>query len=631
MKLLTRLFALVILTLLPVAGIAVYDEFDARSLRAEAARDQALKLVRLVAQEQSRIFEGAQQLLTALGKTPLVRSGDPASCKAFLADLTHSYPQYLDLVSVDLTGRAVCAGGVTEPMGPLGDRPFFKRAIAERGFALAEYEGLDTARQKAIYLAQPCYDAAGRVDGVVAARLSLDWLSGEIARNPLPPKATVYVIDRQGSIVVRYPEVGQFVDTKVPRLIHSYFLTGAEGVQEAPGFDGVPRIYAYAPLPGGLTLSVGLDKEGLFKGYEAANRRDLLAIAGSCILALILATIGARLFIARPVRVLLDAAERWAGGDLGARIRLPEVRSEFGRLGAAFNAMAGAIGVREQDLERRVKERTEAQLGAEAALYESRRMETVGRLTGGVAHDFNNLLAAIVGNIELARARLHPRHPGLSRLDAAMQSANRGAALVQQLLTFARRQHLRPEVVELNSHIRGHRDILRRNLRSCVTIDFRLSAETWRVRVDPKQLEAAILNLVINARDAMPTGGTLRLETKNVTLTPHPHLADLTGDFVALTVSDTGTGIRPEILEKVFEPFFTTKDVGAGSGMGLSMVQGFVRQSSGFVAIESIVGQGTAVTLYLARTTDAVKPVGTELEQTVAEHSKVRSVTADLL
>jgi signal transduction histidine kinase len=623
MKLLPRLFALVILTLLPGVGIEIYDELDARALRAEEGRDQALRLVRLVAQEQSRVVEGARQLLTALGKTPVVRSGGAASCNAFFSDLARSYPQYVSLVSIDLTGHAACAGGLTQPNSLLGDRSFFKLAIANRGFALGEYDVLAAAHQKAIYLAQPYYDAEGKVSGVVAAGLSLEWLNSEIARNPLPSKATISVIDRLGTILARYPESERFVGTKIAGQSHSHLLSGGEGVEESPGFDGVERIYSYTPLPGGpsgLTLSVGLDKGELLEGYEAANRRDVMVIAGSCIVALLLAGIGARAFISRPIRVLLDVAEHWREGDLDARVGFPEARSEFGRLGAAFNAMAAAIGAREQDLERRVKERTEAmqeamaaQQAAEAALYESQKMETVGRLTGGVAHDFNNLLAAIVGNIELARARLCPGHPGLPRLDAAMRSANRGAGLVQQLLAFARRQNLRPEVVDLNHHIRTTQDMLQRLLRSDVRVETRLSAEAWRVRVDPNQLQAAILNLAINARDAMPNGGRLRLATKNVTFADEPNGDGFAGDFVALTVSDTGTGMPPEILEKVFEPFFTTKEVGAGSGLGLSMVQGFVRQSSGSVSIESLVARGTSVTLYLPRTTEPMRPA--ELEE----------------
>ena len=388
-------------------------------------------------------------------------------------------------------------------------------------------------------------------------------------------------------------------------------LSGGEGVvQEALGFDGIARIYSYAPLPNGppgLTLSVGLDKGEVMKGIEAENRRDILVIAGSSILALLLAGIGARIFISRPIKTLLDTADHWRQGDLNVRVPCPETRSEFGRLGSAFNDMAVAIGNREHELERRVQERTEAlkqameaRRKAEAALLESRKMETVGRLTGGVAHDFNNILAAVVGNIELACARLGPSDAKLPWLKAAMQSANRGAALVQQLLAFARRQNLRPQAVDLNRHIGSSLDMLQRLLRSDVRVQAKLAPGTWLVRVDPNRLEAALLNLAINARDAMPQGGTLRLETANITLVKDTGGLGLNGDFVAITVADTGTGIPPDVLENVFEPFFTTKAIGAGSGLGLSMVQGFAQQSSGAVSIDMIGSAASStVTLYL--------------------------------
>jgi signal transduction histidine kinase/ActR/RegA family two-component response regulator len=646
----TRLFALIILTVLPIIGVQIFDELDLRARRDEEGRDQALRLVRLVANEQSKVVAGARQLLTALGNIPLVRGLDAVSCNTFLTELARSYPQYLSIVSIDLAGHPVCATGPVEQTANLGDESFFKLAVATRAFTVGDYQVEDRSQRRVIYLAQPYFDSKGDIAGVVAAGLSLDWFNQEIARNPLPAKATVSVIDRQGTILARYPGREQFVGTQIPGQSHSNLLTGGEGVREAPGFDGIARIYSYAPLPdgvGGLTFSVGLNKGEFLKGANAENRRDAIVIGGSLLVTLLLAGIGARVFISRPVRALLDAAERLRQGNVDARVQSRKDRSEFGRLGMAFNAMAAAIENREQDLERRVRERTaalnqamQAQQVAEAALHESRKMETIGRLTGGVAHDFNNLLAAIVGNIELARARLSSGHPGVSRLDAAMRSAKRGAGLVQQLLAFARRQTLRPATVDLNRHIRGSEDMLQRLLRSDLTVETRLSPDAWLVRVDPNQLDAAILNLAINARDAMPNGGLLRLETTNVVLPCRPGQEDLAGDFVALTVSDTGSGISPEILEQVFEPFFTTKEVGAGSGLGLSMVQGFVKQSSGSIHIDSEVGRGTSVTLYLPRSTDDVRTPYAKAEEPepgagtillVDDDAEVGLVTAQLL
>nr|WP_294510609.1 ATP-binding protein [uncultured Rhodopila sp.] len=643
MTLLARLFVLIALTLLPVVATEIYNEFDARARRADEGKDQAMRLVRLEASEQSKVIEAARQLVTALGKTPSVRNRDSETCSAYFAELARAFPQYLRLVSIDRSGGLVCASGGVKPAESLIDRSYFRLAIETGAFALGEYDLDDRSGDRAVYVAQAFDDGDGHAGGVVAAGLSLDWLNRELARSPLPARATVSVIDRQGTILARYPDSERFVGSKIAGSSHAYLLSGAEGVQEALGFDGVSRIYSYTPVPGGtrgLTVSVGLDKRELLKDAADANRRDILAIAGSCVLALLLAAIGARAFIGRPIRELLRSADLWRHGDFASRVRVSEARSEFGRLGAAFNAMAAAMGQREQELETRVQERTAAQHAAEAALYESQKIETVGRLTGGVAHDFNNILAAIVGNIELARARVEPDHAAVKRLNAALQSAHRGAGLVHQLLAFARRQTLHPEVVDLNRHIRASRDMLQRLLRSDVTVETRLSPKAWPVRVDPNQLEAAILNLAINARDAMPNGGTLRVETRNADSADAAALNGLPGDFVALTVSDTGTGIPPHILVKVFEPFFTTKEVGSGSGLGLSMVQGFARQSAGTVCIDSTVGQGTSVTLYLPRTAEAVAVNAAEADEPAAgegtillvdDDEEVRVVAAEML
>ena len=644
MKLSTRLFALIVLTLLPILGIEIYDEIDVRSRRAAEGEDQALRLVRMVANEQSKVVEGTRQLLIALGKTPILRSQnqgsqDQAACNEYLADLVQSYPQFVSLAAYDRSGRVTCAGAKAAIADTVGSETYFHTAMATGRFTLGQYVPSEAADGRMIQLSQPYWDTTNAAAGIVAAGLSIDWLNHELAHNSLPPKATVSVIDRNGVVLARYPEAEKFVGTPIASSAHSYLLSGQEGVREALGFDGVSRIYAYAPLPGGapgMTLSIGLDKAELLKVTEGSNQRDITAIIGSLVLALLLASVGARVFIAGPIQALVAAAERWRCGELDARVQLSGPRSEFGRLGAAFNAMAVAIGAREQDLERRVQERTEALKAAmearheaEAALHEARKMETIGRLTGGVAHDFNNLLAAIVGNIELAKSRMGKGHAANPRLDAAMASANRGAVLVQQLLAFARRQNLRPEVVDLNHQLRNSRDMLQRLLRSDVAVEIDLCDEAWTARVDPSQLEAAILNLAINARDAMPNGGRLRLTTDRVDFQNGFNRPGLVGQFVALTVADTGTGIPSDVLDQVFEPFFTTKEIGAGSGLGLSMVQGFARQSAGAVCIDSEFGRGTSVTLYLPRATGPATPMTSVVDNTASETETILLVEDD--
>jgi PAS domain S-box-containing protein len=237
----------------------------------------------------------------------------------------------------------------------------------------------------------------------------------------------------------------------------------------------------------------------------------------------------------------------------------------------------------------------------ELQLRQAQKMEAVGQLTGGVAHDFNNLLTAIIGNLELLAPRLAGDPAAVRCLGAATRAAENGARLIGQLLAFSRRQHLQPRAVDLNAIVAGLREMLTRTIGSQIEVHLALSPGLWPALIDPTQIETAILNLVINARDAMPSGGVLTIETCNLPGGAGAP-AELAGrDCVTLSVRDTGTGMSEEVLRSAVEPFFTTKEPGKGSGLGLSQVYGTVRQSDGTMEIESRVGAGTAVHLFLPR------------------------------
>jgi signal transduction histidine kinase len=240
----------------------------------------------------------------------------------------------------------------------------------------------------------------------------------------------------------------------------------------------------------------------------------------------------------------------------------------------------------------------------EQRLRQAQKMEAMGQLTGGVAHDFNNLLGVIVGNIDLLADAV--RHdPGQAELvEAALASALRGAELTKRLLAFSRQQPLSSQVVDLNSRLPGMIAVLRRTLGEAIQIVPHLGTNLWPARSDPSQLEDALLNLAINARDAMPEGGTLTITTANIHLDERQAALQaevLPGDYVTLSVTDTGVGMPPEVIERAIEPFFTTKEPGKGTGLGLSMIYGFAKQSGGHLSIYSEVGVGTTVRLYLPR------------------------------
>ncbi len=241
-------------------------------------------------------------------------------------------------------------------------------------------------------------------------------------------------------------------------------------------------------------------------------------------------------------------------------------------------------------------------ISAEARLRASQRMQAIGQLSGGIAHDFNNLLAVVLGNLELALSRLEAEHPVRARLDRAVWAAKRGAALTHQLLAFARRQSLVPKPTDLAALLEDMADLLRRTLGEQVELKVVISPDTWHAMADGAQVESAVLNLALNARDAMPHGGRLVIDVANAVIDERNAAPDLPPcDYVTVAVSDTGVGMSPEVIARAFEPFFTTKGTGKGTGLGLAMVFGFAKQSGGHTQIESTPGKGTTVRIFLPR------------------------------
>ena len=276
---------------------------------------------------------------------------------------------------------------------------------------------------------------------------------------------------------------------------------------------------------------------------------------------------------------------------------------------AVADADASAERERAAELQEAVSEAT-AQLRTEASereaaqeqLRQAQKMEAVGQLTGGIAHDFNNMLAVVLGGLELAKRNIeNGGGEALRHIDNAVEGANRAAALTRRLLAFSRAEPLLPEAVEAGVLIAGMAELLDRTLGDGIAVQTSDAGTGWRIWVDRHQLENALLNLAVNARDAMEGRGTLTIATAGRKLAANEIGESLAGDYVTIAVKDTGSGMTPEVLERVFEPFFTTKPVGKGTGLGLSQIFGFVRQSGGDIGIDTAPGQGTSVTLYLPR------------------------------
>jgi nitrogen-specific signal transduction histidine kinase/CheY-like chemotaxis protein len=260
-------------------------------------------------------------------------------------------------------------------------------------------------------------------------------------------------------------------------------------------------------------------------------------------------------------------------------------------------------------------------------LQRAQKMEAVGQLTGGLAHDFNNLLTIIIGNLQLLDGKVTTDEKSAKRLVEAQEAATKGADLTRQLLAFARKQDLEPRDTPVNDMVRGMESLVSRTIGENIELKVETMAGDPRSLIDPSQLESAILNLSINARDAMPDGGKLTIETQAAYLDRYyaeknPEVVP--GHYVLVAVSDSGTGMAPELIEKVFQPFFTTKAAGKGSGLGLSMVYGFIKQSGGHIQVYSEVGHGTSIKMYLPR---RMRPGEVEIETLVAAPAASPTVT----
>ncbi|MGA7611229.1 MAG: ATP-binding protein, partial [Xanthobacteraceae bacterium] len=397
--------------------------------------------------------------------------------------------------------------------------------------------------------------------GVVTTAIAPEYFSDYYARLPGAQNYTVGLVRKDGAILAWYPPLPASVRQLPPNgpLVTAMHEGSRRIVTDVSPGDDSEELFAFSRIPReGVYVLVGASTSGIVRQWAQAMSYHLLfgvpatlALIGLCWLAL-----------------------------LQAR--------------------------RESIAYAQLREETQLRESTEHALRQAQKMEAVGRLTGGIAHDFNNLLTAIIGNTDLAIRRLGNNDGRVERsLNAAKDASQRAAALISRLLAFSRQQPHEVRLTDVNRLVRDMSELLSSTIGEAITIETVLGAGLWRVALDPNELEAALLNLAVNSRDSMADGGRLTIETSNAYLDEDyisKEGADSpAGQYVLIAVSDTGSGMSPEVIEQAFEPFFTTKPKGIGTGLGLSMVYGFVKQSAGHVKIYSEVGHGTTVKMYFPR------------------------------
>ena len=491
----------------------------------------------------------------------------------------------------------------------------------------------------------------GEVVYVLAMGLGPEVLSALMQDQKLSPDWTAAILDRKDIIVARNRDLDRFLGQPVAPMLRQKLTEAIESWIPNVTSDGIPVYSTFRrSTVTGWTVAIGLPRE--FVDAPLRRAQWIAFGGGAAVLALSLTLawwVGWG--IRRPVEALTTAAGVLGSGKpLGPLIG--GVR-ELDQVGEALRSAATELARNREQLESMVADRTQelatanerlraeivAREQAQEELLQAQKMEAMGQLTGGVAHDFNNLLTAVSGSLALLEPRISDER-SLRLLRAAQRGASRGAKLTESLLAFARKQRLDPIPADLNSVVVEISEMLRRSIGPSVEVKHILASDLWPVLVDVSQIETALLNVALNARDAMPGGGVLVIETSNIRTGDSELPAEVVGqDCVLVSLRDTGTGMSPEVIERVFEPFFTTKEIGKGTGLGLSMVFGVVRQSGGAVRIRSRLREGTTVQIYLPRTIEitasgprpAVKPQAAEKANilVVDDDPDVRWITSE--
>src|SRR6516162_8790046 len=491
----------------------------------------------------------------------------------------------------------------------------------------------------------------GEVVYVLAMGLGPEILSALVQDQKLSPDWTAAILDRKGIIVGRNRELDRFLGQPVAPMLREKLAEAIESWIPNVTSDGIPVYSTFRrSTVTGWTVAIGLPRE--FVDAPLRRAQWIAFGGGAAVLALSLTLAWWMGWgIRRPVTALTTAAGILGSGKpLGPLIG--GVR-ELDQVGEALREAAAALVRNREQLESMVADRTQelaaankrlrAEIGAreqaQAALLQAQKMEAMGQLTGGVAHDFNNLLTAVSGSLALLESRITDER-SVRLLRAAQRGASRGAKLTESLLAFARKQRLDPVPADLNSIVVEISEMLRRSIGASIEVTNVLASDLWPVLIDVSQIETALLNVALNARDAMPGGGVLIIETANIRARDNELPVEVVGqDCVLVSLCDTGTGMSPEVIERAFEPFFTTKEIGKGTGLGLSMVFGVVRQSGGAVRIRSRLREGTTVQIYLPRTIEvttsgprwAVKPQAAEKTHilVVDDDPDVRWITSE--
>jgi signal transduction histidine kinase len=593
----TRLLALGLAIVIPGLCGALWGLNALYEQQKQSAFENVQEVARGVAAAVEKDLASREFMLKTLALSPALERWDLEAFYEFARNAAPSRES--TIVLIDLEGQQVLNTRV-----PLGEPLHRSKAFAE----LRPTAAPDSTVLSDLYFApigkrysfglQVPVKRESSVVAYLAIGVYADTLQKAVEDQRLRQGWNATVVDRKGTVVARRLSPAEFVGKPVTKELLEQLRIRREGVFETTRLDGVRTFTAFTPVgETGWTFVVSMPKAEVHQQILSASYLTLLITVFLLTLAVIAATYVSRT-IARPIRNLVDLA---AAVGRGEAIRASDDGLIETRMVAAELRQASErIRASNEIMERRIAEAVAESKRAQEALLQNQKLEALGKLTGGIAHDFNNLLQTISAAVEVAlRFGVAERVSGA--MEAAKRAVQRATKLTRQLTTFGRGSVSAPAILDLRAHISEFRELIEGALRRDIDLRIDMADDVWRVYVDPVQLELALLNAALNARDAMPDGGELNIRASNVTLAEGVDPDVPPGEYVRISIHDNGSGIAQQHLPRVFEPFYTTKEVGKGSGLGLAQIYGFARQSGGTATLDSAEGAGTTLTLLLPR------------------------------
>jgi signal transduction histidine kinase/CheY-like chemotaxis protein len=619
-----RLLILILMIVIPALVGALYSNLEERQIEKTRVREGASAISQLAAAKAENFVTDARQLLATLTQFPfLLLAKDQSFSETHLANFRKLSPGYANFGLIETNGIVFCTADSTNSGMDFSNRQGFQRVLESRQFSVGNFHDDVMTGERVLNFGYPIMGDGGELQRVLYASLKLSLLSKAIAGIQVPEGGGITVLDQSGNVLARNSDASEWVGRDLGRLPEvRRILTGRGEDFELSGADKVSRLYAVTVVSDGarpsLFVMVEVPLTVLFARANYLLFRNLLILVVTGLVLWLLIRFYAKRHFFHPLNTLSATAQRLAVGDLGARTGHIEGSMELVQLGRTLDDMAESVQrhtvqlvrsnkalraeiVERERAEQQVRDQERERKQLEQQLLRSQRMESIGALAGGIAHDLNNALVPVLMGSEMLKEGAGEADRAYL-LDLIMSSAKRCTAMVKQVLSFARGKRGEAGTVPMHHLITEMAKVASDTFPKSIVVRSQASKDLWPVAGNATELYQILLNLCVNARDAMPNGGTLVLTGENFELAKGSASQDASlppRRYVVLSVSDTGMGIPPEHRARIFEPFFTTKTPEKGTGLGLSIVATVVRNHKGLIKLQSEVGKGTEFRIYM--------------------------------